>query len=330
MPDTSESPLEYFIRTDDPLLTTLQTSAFAAVPDFCPTAFTVTVAPSAGGEALPTSYYSFDEDTQQFRLEITDSVAAAGSVAPYETEYTVSVQFDVSNGLTVTNTDTFTFRVLVKNPCVNFGQVTLSTDGQPALLTSKTYFIGDDPNQFVGPSFTYSVDGSSDFCGPIQVTAKYGDGATPPTIDSDDMPLAYSLPNYTIDSDDDSLIGLTVPYYLSAVLQNYAPVPNTGTALATSITFSSTIRYLDACPVVGSGALSWATFEPTAGPNALTTDAYSGTAYSVDADDLFDISPDFCDQTITYECTQVTGPNVDGEIITYTGFSYPKELCALD
>ena len=107
----------------------------------------------------------------------------------------------------MTNTDTFSFRILIKNPCVNFGEVTLATVGLPTSLSPKYYYIGDVADQFTGPSFTYSVGGSTDFCGPIKVTASYGAGASPAIIDGDDMPLAYSSPNFTIESDNIDLIG---------------------------------------------------------------------------------------------------------------------------
>lgn len=166
-------------------------------------------------------------------------------------------------------------------------------------------------------------------CGNIRVTTFYGfDPAS--EIGESDQPLAFGSGTFVIDTDDDSLIGQIVPYKQRAVFELYEPVAGTGTSGATFAETSSVIRYLDPCPVIGSTGFDWTTFVANAGPNTLTTDDYSGEEFSIDVDTLFDVSPDFCDSTVVYECTSVTRPNGEGGTITYADLTFPKSLCTLD
>ena len=104
-------------------------SPFSATPVFCPTEFTVTVSP-----ALNDGYWEFNEATQTWTLEIDDSITPAGATSPYQTQYTVSVKYDVGNGfdalddLAVTSTDTFSFNVLIKNPCADGDEIAIIVD----------------------------------------------------------------------------------------------------------------------------------------------------------------------------------------------------------
>jgi len=41
------------------------------------------------------------------------------------------------------------------------------------------------------------------------------------------------------------------------------------------------------------------------------------------------VTPDFCEDTITYTCEGVTGPDAAGNIITYAAGTYPNTLCTL-
>ena len=93
---------------------------------------------------------------------------------------------------------------------------------------------------------------------------------------------------------------------------------------------SSTVTYLDPCPVIGSTGFEWTTFVATSGANTLTTDPYSGANFEIDADSIFNISPDFCDDTVIYTCTGVTGPNSSGTTVTYAAGTYPGDLCSLN
>lgn len=77
-PTLPSTVLEYYIKTDSPLDATLSSTPFGVTPAFCPVEFTVSVSPD-----LSDSYWSFNEDTQVFNLEITDSVVPAGTIAPY-------------------------------------------------------------------------------------------------------------------------------------------------------------------------------------------------------------------------------------------------------
>ena len=254
-------------------------------------------------------------------------MAPAGATAPYQTTYTFSVKFDVSNGNSVTATDTFTFDVLIKNPCVSSSEVPIIFNSTPTTLSALEYYISNPTDTtFTGPQFQYT---ESPLCGDISVVAKYGN-TTPVTIDDDDMPLAYDSPTFTVDTDDDTLIGQTVAYSLEAFLTDYAPVANTGTSGATSTTLSSSVTYKDPCPVLGSTGFSWTTFEAATGPNTLTTDLYTAANFEIDADSIFNISPDFCDDTVIYTCSSVTGPDSSGTTVTYAAGTYPGDLCTLN
>ena len=46
--------------------------------------------------------------------------------------------------------------------------------------------------------------------------------------------------------------------------------------------------------------------------------------------DYFAVSPDFCEETITYACIGVSGPDGSGGTTTFTGTEYPNTLCSLD
>ena len=96
--------------------------------------------------------------------------------------------------------------------------------------------------------------------------AEYGD--TLAVIGSIDQPLAYSNPNFTIDTDDDTLIGDVVPYKLTVKFADYLGDD------AAKYESTSAITYVDTCPLAGDSNLSYTTF--TAITGTIATDAYSG------------------------------------------------------
>jgi len=145
-------------------------------------------------------------------------------------------------------------------------------------------------------------------------------------IGDDDMPLAFDAPTYTVSTDDDTLIGEMVPYVLKATFTNY-PLALAVDAAETELT--DTVSYLDPCPVIGASGFEWTTFEATAGATSLTDDLYTDTDVELDVSTIFNISPDFCDDTVTYTCTTVTGPDGSGGTTTYTAGSYPFSLCTI-
>lgn len=91
---------------------------------------------------------------------------------------------------------------------------------------------------------------------------------------------------------------------------------------------TANIIYKSPCPYAGDTTLSYTTF--TAVTGSITQDAYTNTNLEIDIDDLYTVVADFCVDTITYACTAVSGPDIDGDPASYTGTSYPATLCSLD
>ena len=160
----------------------------------------------------------------------------------------------------------------------------------------------------------------SSVCGNLVYVAEYGD--TFAVIGSTDQPLAYSNPNFKIESDDKTLIGDVVPYKLTIKFEDYLG------ADASKYESMSTITYISPCPYVGDSTKAYTKFEAITG--TIATDAYSGSNLTIDIDSLYDVEADFCDDTIVYECTAVTRADGQGDFDTYTGTDYPKALCSLD
>ena len=88
-------------------------------PSFCTEAYSLTV-PDAIKNVL-----TYDEEDQQFKLgPILDSLALSGSSSNLlEQTYSVSLLYSVGNGVETTDSETVTFDLKIKNPCVKPGLV---------------------------------------------------------------------------------------------------------------------------------------------------------------------------------------------------------------
>ena len=172
------------------------------------------------------------------------------------------------------------------------------------------------------PTFTSTPD----LCGDITLIGAYGPVGSLVDIDDDDTPLAFNSPDFVVDTDDDALIGTMVPYSLTATFEDYQL---TDAPDAAETVLTNAVSYLDPCPVIGASGFSWTTFEASSGASTLTTDAYTEADIDIDANSLFNISPDFCDDTVTFTCTGVTGPDGSGGTTSYAAGTYPFSLCTI-
>ena len=157
-------------------------------------------------------------------------------------------------------------------------------------------------------------------CGDLVYSVEYG--APLASIDGTSSPVKYVNPAFTINSDDEDLIGEVVPYKMTVVFADYQQIT------AAKYESTNTITYKAPCPLVGDTDLSYTTF--TAVPHTFATDAYTTQLISIDIDSLYTVIAEFCSDTITYECVEVTGPDGLGGTKTFTGTDYPATLCELN
>ena len=135
-------------------------------------------------------------------------------------------------------------------------------------------------------------------------------------------PVNYDNPAFTINTDDENLINEVVPYKLVVKFTDYQ---GNDASLYES---TADITYKSPCPYAGDADKSYTTF--TAITGTIAQDAYTGASPEIDIDSLYTVEAAFCVSTITYACTAVSGPDVNGVATTYTGTDYPFTLCSLD
>jgi len=178
-----------------------------------------------------------------------------------------------------------------KNPCIDQSFVKINEPDPP--IPNLSYIISSDPKEFAAHSaFTISTFPTPHtLCGDIAYSATF-DG-TP--VDGD--PLAYdsATRKFTANSDDQSLIGSTKTYTVSA---KFATWPSSIYSTASSVTKSGTIEFIDPC-------LDPFTFEST-GQTDPASDKYTGNdiTYTLTP---FTITPDYCE--VSYVCDSITFEN---------------------
>jgi len=163
-------------------------------------------------------------------------------------------------------------------------------------------------------------------CGNIVYVVEYDSVDAPVAIGTSSTPLSYdstSAPNFSLYSDDENLIGEVVPYKMTVKFTDYQQTT------ASKYESSENISYISPCQHVGEDDnLAYTSFTGTA--YTFPHDKYSGNEESIQVSDRFTVTPDFCEETITYACISVTGPDGAGGTKTFTGTEYPNTLCTLD
>ena len=176
---------------------------------------------------------SFNDITRIFTIDYETDLDFSGLTSK---SYTIVVTGTAGN-VTPTS-DSNSFDLTVKNPCIDPNFVTITAPTMAAL----TYTISSDPAKFASHSaFTIStLPIPHTLCGNIAYSATFDGTAV------NDDPLDYDpvTRKFTADSDDQSLIGLTKPYAVNATLSDYPPSTYKS---ATSVAASSTINFVDPC-----------------------------------------------------------------------------------
>lgn len=150
------------------------------------------------------------------------------------------------------------------------------------------------------PAFTYTTSPNTHtLCGPFEFEAFFKGVA----VDDTTAPVKYfgSEFKFTVFSEDLAIANTTEPFSVTAKFADWPTVTKSAT---------ENINFLHPCA-------SLFDFQPTEQIDP-TDDEYSGTARAFSLT-RFTVSPLVCEDTITYACTSVIGP--DGE-------DYTAQLCA--
>lgn len=202
------------------------------------------------------------------------------------------------------------------NPCTdpNFAMIT------GADLTPRTYIIEQGDKTFDRPTFSVVPAAYATLCGDLEYTVQYGDPLV--NINGISDPVSFLGETFTINSVDQALIGQVVDYRVVAEFADYKTVP--GVSKYDQI---STITYESPCPLVTENGISYTTFQAK-DPVVFADDDYTGTVFSQNIKDLFEVTPEFCLGQVTYNCLTVEGPSGFGGTKLYEGIDYPVQLCS--
>ena len=114
--------------------------------------------------------------------QFSDSLDLVGGISGTESEYTVTVTYEAGSLYDTMNfpsSDTRTFNVNVKNPCIDPSFVTISN--VDSTLTTKDYVVFA-PAEQITPGFSAftinTVPVTHTLCGAVQLTGQYEDGTS--------------------------------------------------------------------------------------------------------------------------------------------------------
>ena len=131
---SSATAQEYTITADPK---TYQVPAFTPVPAWCAITYTYTVDDSSGGGAVA---FEDDQNVRQFTFDYEDDLDFCG---PVSTDYTVTVLGEI--GITETKTDSTSFTLTLKNPCIDSSHVSFE---KPGIISQLYELYEHDPPGF--------------------------------------------------------------------------------------------------------------------------------------------------------------------------------------
>lgn len=242
----------------------------------------------ANGNEYPCST-CFDPVTREFTFHYDKDLLLSG---PDFTDFTVEVSG--TSGYLYPVTETTSFNLKLKNPCIDPNFVTIVT--QPALPQSYIlYDLNPTGHQWVHDQFTLqTVPIDHDFCGDFTYEATFmGD-----YVDAASLPMVYDadLRRFTIYSEDMDLIGKH-PYSIEAHLTDY-PVTRTRAQAV-----KSTIEIVDPCIDPFSLTMPPAQTTP---PDYYYTDDAPALEFKTSP---FTVFPPVCE--IEYSCRIISGQRLD-------------------
>ena len=208
-----------------------QFPVYTADPAWCDIIYTYTINDSAGEAA-----FTFDDVNQKFTFSYSADLLLSG---PTSTDYTITVTG--TSGNIVPASGFTTFKLTLKNPCIDPTFVTIQKEALPA---GEQYILHDfkaaGGYQFTHQPFTIVASAEAlALCGDLTYTATFegsvADGTTKP-------PMAYDSASrtFTIYSEDFNLLGDRT-FTVAASLTQY---PTTVTSLPDA---SETIEIIDPC-----------------------------------------------------------------------------------
>ena len=152
----------------------------------------------------------------------------ATSASKYTTNHAVEVS------------DSFDLTFL--NPCIDASFVTITAPTPPTPMPELSYIISSGLKEFAAhPTFKIkTLPIPHTLCGDIAYSATF-DGTA---VDGDPLDYDPVTRKFTAYSEDRSLIELTKPYAVFAMLANW---PTINYSTAPSVTGSSTIKFVDPC-----------------------------------------------------------------------------------
>ena len=201
------------VATDFPFV-----SNFSHSPVQCEHTFTAKTITSDANSL--SSVLTFNEANQDWQIsQVLDSLIHAGASS---TTYTLSVTYNVlAYDGSVATSETVSFDLKIKNPCLDSEFVTIVTADVP-----DTDYRITDPAKTTPPfpAFTYTTQpGTHQLCGTFTYTVTDSDGNPVPTTPGAD-PITFNSGDrtFTLDSDDSTLDGTTETYTVTAAFTSYS------------------------------------------------------------------------------------------------------------
>ena len=259
-------------------------------PSFCNMTYSYEITPTLGNG---NTVISGDNTTRTITIDYTADLTPVDE-GPFTVTVigTVSSPYGNSNALTTAN-DTFT--VTFDDPCADTSVVMVT--GASDLAASTDHYISQVSQELSHSNFTLTTTLATDItslCGDFNYTG-YVNGTE---VSTSTDPIAYNANNFTVDTNDTSLVGGTATILVKGDLSNYL-------LRGTTDSNSGTVSFLDSCDVLTNSTLGFS-FNSTSQTDPTSAD-YVNVTSSTFTFTPFTVVPSHCESTITYTLTAVSG-----------------------